>query len=304
MKRLLLGILATILLVSLAQRNLAQTTTLYGGIGRGVPEKGAMITINQTNGLGTPLGSGAADPNVGLTSLAFDISGTLWGVTISAPVFDNPQGVSTLIRIDPVTGVQSALVGTIRRPDATSLPITDLAIQPGTDVLFGTNLDINTGVNAIYTIDKSTAIATFVGETGVTGATLAFGPDGTLYMTSAVFDGVTFVNGFLNTLDPATGAVLTTSDPFYLAHVGGLAVRPTDGVIFASGGMLGDLYTLSSTGTQTFTGLNGIGGVGDIAFTPLPTNKNQCKHGGWSRFNFPYEFKNQGDCIQFVNTGK
>ena len=110
-----------------------------------------------------------------------------------------------------------------------------------------------------------TVLATFVGETGVLGATLAFGPDGTLYMTSAVFDGDTFVAGYLNTVNPATGAVLTTSDPFYLAHVGGLAVRPTDGVIFASGGMPGDLYTLSQTGTQTFIGLNGIGGVGDVA---------------------------------------
>jgi hypothetical protein len=31
--------------------------------------------------------------------------------------------------------------------------------------------------------------------TGVIGATLAFGPDGTLYQTSAVFDEVGFVSG-------------------------------------------------------------------------------------------------------------
>ena len=35
-----------------------------------------------------------------------------------------------------------------------------------------------------------------------------------------------------------------------------------------------------------------------------PTDKNQCKKGGWSEFDFPKAFKNQGDCIQFVNTGK
>lgn len=34
--------------------------------------------------------------------------------------------------------------------------------------------------------------------------------------------------------------------------------------------------------------------------TPYPTSKDQCKNGGW--FNFG--FKNQGDCIKFVNTGK
>ncbi|HYE87581.1 MAG TPA: LamG-like jellyroll fold domain-containing protein [Vicinamibacterales bacterium] len=35
-----------------------------------------------------------------------------------------------------------------------------------------------------------------------------------------------------------------------------------------------------------------------------PTGKNQCKNNGWSTFNVPRSFKNQGDCIQFVNTGK
>jgi hypothetical protein len=34
-----------------------------------------------------------------------------------------------------------------------------------------------------------------------------------------------------------------------------------------------------------------------------PTGKDQCKNGGWQQFNSP-TFKNQGDCIQFVNTGK
>ena len=35
-----------------------------------------------------------------------------------------------------------------------------------------------------------------------------------------------------------------------------------------------------------------------------PTTKDQCKNGGWQNFNAPHTFKNQGDCIQFVNTGK
>jgi len=35
-----------------------------------------------------------------------------------------------------------------------------------------------------------------------------------------------------------------------------------------------------------------------------PTNKEQCKNGGWMTFTVPRTFKNQGDCIQFVNTGK
>jgi YVTN family beta-propeller protein len=40
-----------------------------------------------------------------------------------------------------------------------------------------------------------------------------------------------------------------------------------------------------------------------IAFTPTqngPTNKDQCKNGGWATFTNP-SFTNQGQCIKFVN---
>jgi hypothetical protein len=45
-------------------------------------------------------------------------------------------------------------------------------------------------------------------------------------------------------------------------------------------------------------------GIGDACETgPVkPTNKDQCKNGGW--MNWQPRFKNQGDCIQYVNTGK
>jgi Beta-propeller repeat len=35
-----------------------------------------------------------------------------------------------------------------------------------------------------------------------------------------------------------------------------------------------------------------------------PTNIHQCKKGGWKVFTIPRKFKNQGDCVSFVNTGK
>jgi hypothetical protein len=35
-----------------------------------------------------------------------------------------------------------------------------------------------------------------------------------------------------------------------------------------------------------------------------PTNKDQCKNGGWQAFTIPRQFNNQGDCVSFVNTGK
>lgn len=282
-------------------------STLYGGIGRGGSDarRGELIIIDQTSGGGAPIGGGAQDPNAGLTGLAFSTAGELFASTINSAVFGGSP-VSTLIRLDPETGEQVASVGTMRLADGTPVVINDLALQPGTDVLFGTALNLATATvtNDLYTIDKVTGIATFVGNTGIIGATLAFGPDGTLYQTSAEFDASGFVRGFLHTLDPDTGAVLTTTGPFTEAHIGGLAVRPTDGTIFASGGAQGDIYILSAAGELTFLGFTGLGGVGDIAFTPLPTNANRCKNDGWQDFAFPRSFKNQGDCIQFVNTGK
>jgi quercetin dioxygenase-like cupin family protein len=35
-----------------------------------------------------------------------------------------------------------------------------------------------------------------------------------------------------------------------------------------------------------------------------PTSQNQCTNDGWTRFNHPRTFSNQGDCIQYVLTGK
>jgi hypothetical protein len=278
----------------------AGKTNLYGGIGRGSPlTPGALITVDQDTGTGAFVGH--PDSVLGLTGLVFDISGTLYGTTISGPL--DTGRVSNLVRIDPGTGAQIGPAVPITADDQ-PISITDLALQPGTNTLYGTRLHEDDFTNSIYTINPTTGVATLIGNTGVIGATLAFGPDGTLYQTSAVFDDDGFVAGYLNTLDPDTGAVLTTSDPFTQRHVGGLEVRPTDGVIFASGGDEGSIWTLSPTGTQTLVGLTNVGGVGDLAFTPLPTSKDACKNGGWQRFSFPYSFKNQGDCIQLVNTGK
>jgi hypothetical protein len=40
-----------------------------------------------------------------------------------------------------------------------------------------------------------------------------------------------------------------------------------------------------------------------LSSSSRPTSADQCKNGGWQTFTNP-TFKNQGDCIQFVNNGK
>jgi hypothetical protein len=46
---------------------------------------------------------------------------------------------------------------------------------------------------------------------------------------------------------------------------------------------------------------NGTAVSGSVSFL-APTDKDQCKEGGWKAFNFPGQFKNQGQCKQFVKS--
>lgn len=56
---------------------------------------------------------------------------------------------------------------------------------------------------------------------------------------------------------------------------------------------------LASVGITVVVGSGG-------AVCNVPTDKNQCKNGGWSSMTRidATPFKNQGDCIQYVNTGR
>jgi hypothetical protein len=60
---------------------------------------------------------------------------------------------------------------------------------------------------------------------------------------------------------------------------------------------------LSSESSRLIAGRVDIGAF-ESSYTNQPTDKEQCKNGGWQNFNNPQIFRNQGECIQFVNTGR
>jgi hypothetical protein len=89
--------------------------------------------------------------------------------------------------------------------------------------------------------------------------------------------------------------------------------NPTSGTFSATGSLitarLNLLATLLLNGQVLVAG--GYGNSGPLASAELynigiPTNKDECKNDGWMTLARPDGslFKNQGDCIQFVNTGK
>jgi PKD domain/RTX calcium-binding nonapeptide repeat (4 copies) len=233
--------------------------TLYGGVGNGSgAAAGQLLLIDQTTAASTVLG----DPVTpgGLTGLVYDpFASVLFGSTING-------GVSTLVRINPDTGALISTVGTITNgPGGPTLSIGDLAIQPGTNTLFGIGSNAGGAGGLLFTIDKTTGVATLVGSTGSgAGGGIAFAPDGSLYQTAfnSSFD---FTS--LNKLNPANAARISTVPlPTYFD---GLAIRPTDGAFFAAQGGTGTtIYTINpSTGAATAIG-NTSSSTSDLAFGP------------------------------------
>jgi probable HAF family extracellular repeat protein len=94
------------------------------------------------------------------------------------------------------------------------------------------------------------------------------------------------------------------------------ALYGTHGFVWDTTHGIQDLNSLIAPGSGMVLGTaQAINGSGQIVgsfsdgtaylLTPSsPTNKDQCKNGGWKAFTFPEKFKNQGDCVSFVNTGK
>jgi streptogramin lyase len=126
------------------------------------------------------------------------------------------------------------------------------------------------------------------------------------FITAAGVEGLAFdFRGGLYVSNYLTGVVERYSPSG--DDLGSFAAPATYGIAFDS---LGNLWSAAGTGRVEKFSPSGkdLGGFGtggrDIAIVPGPVTPEQCKDGGWETFEFPRVFKNQGDCIKFVNTAK
>ncbi|HZO87063.1 MAG TPA: PEP-CTERM sorting domain-containing protein [Chthonomonadaceae bacterium] len=251
----------------------AQSPVLFGGNGgHSQPpsiNEGWLVRINQTDASVTPIGH--PDGVARLSGLAFDATGALFGATQVAGGFPPPPGplsTSDLIRINPLTGSLVSNIGPITA-GGKGISIADLAVQPGTDALFGVESPQD-GLGQqgnLYRIDKQTGVATLLGNTGFFFDSIAFAPDGTLYLASAnLGPRGTVADIGLRTLDPTNALILssvTTNDFF-----GALGVRPTDGVIFGGTGDTHMIFTIDPVnGAETLVGDTGNNFIGAFAFS-------------------------------------
>jgi hypothetical protein len=249
---------------------------MYGGLGGhgdgSSQDDGSLVIIDQNTAATTVVGHPAGITR--LTGIAFDLSGDLFGSTLVGPIVFPPPpalSVSDLIEINRDNGSLIKDFGPITA-SGTKLAIADLAVQPGTGVLYGISGPQAGGPPAsgkLYTISTTTGVATLVGNTGHSFGTIAFAPDGTLYMSAADFAGDGPLNPALLTLDPANASTITsisTTDFF-----GALGVRPTDSVIFAGTGDTGNIFTIDpASGMETLVGNTGLRFAGDLDFRTIP----------------------------------
>lgn len=289
----LLAAIASILTLS---SNVSAASILYGGNG-GHPDfdgsplsihNGWLVTIDPLTGAVNPIGHPAGVAR--LSGIVFAGPDLLYGSTLGGGGFpDNPPATNTskLIQINPNTGALISTIGPITDgPGGPGIAISDLAIQPGTGLIYGIEAVEATGKEGppfgnLYTIDRNTGVAHLVGTTGVENASLAFAPDGTLYMTSADVDSGLLINVQLHTVDPMTGRVLTTvptvnaaGEPtFYTA----LTFRASDGVLVGGTGsgnslVSGDIFTIDpATGAQlAHLSATGLDFIGDLDSRPVP----------------------------------
>jgi hypothetical protein len=186
------------------------------------------------------------------------------------------------------------------------------------------------------TLDAGIALFNASGVTITGNSSIGNTVDGTIYLGGGD-SGITISSNVLNT--GIEGIVI--EDPYSIGPNSGVTISPnnciagntTNGLRVAHLGYAGAPHSLVATnnwwGAANGPKYNGAGpGTGDniadpdlvVNFSPFlssrtgtpcapppvgpPTSADQCKKDGWQTFNTPRSFKNQGDCIQYVNTGK
>ena len=274
----------------------AADPVLYGGNGghpslEGAPlsiNNGWLVTIDQNTGTVSPIGH--PDGVARLSGIAFAGSDLLYGSTLGGggfPDFPPQPNISHLIQINPASGALVSDIGQITDGiGGPGIAIADLAIQPGTGILYGIESTeaeggTKTQLGNLYTINRITGVAALVGTTGLQNASLAFAPNGTLYITTAAINpddpSGPFIDVNVDTVDPSTGQIRTTvpTPMFWTA----LAFDPATGLLFAGTGGGNDLTSISGdifkidpatgnvVGHVSTTGQNF---VGDLDFRPVP----------------------------------
>jgi YVTN family beta-propeller protein len=158
----------------------------------------------------------------------------------------------------------------------------------------------NAGADTVSVIDTATNTVVATVGVGINPFDVAITPDGTrAYEMNQGSSSVSVIDTTTNTVVATVGVG---------GQPQGVAITP-DGTSAYVTNAGSNSVSVIDTATNTVVATFGVGSVPyGVAIHTLgigpPTTTAQCKKGGWQTFNVPRTFKNQGDCVSFVKTGK
>jgi len=163
---------------------------------------------------------------------------------------------STLQTIDTDTLAFPNIIG----PSGVATQINGLAYDPNADILYGID---SVGVGGLYTINRSTGAASFIGVTG------GFNLQGLAFdsLNNVLYATETFVNGGLFEINPSTGA--STRVGTLASAIAGLAYDSLNDQLVGSGVGTGDLFGLNrATAAQALLFDGPLSATDGLAYDP------------------------------------
>ena len=220
-------------------------------------------------------------------------------LTITTPY--QPGGVQvgtdgTIYVADYVNGTvyRYSAMGTDPTPFSSSLALPDfMAIDAGGNLYIADSLlEVVRRVSPTG-VDLEDFVAGFPGTAGI-----AFDADGNLYVAS-------FNNNIVEKYSPS-GADLGRFVSMSLSDDSMMGIAfDASGNLYVANLAQRNIHKFSPTGADLGVfASTGLVFPRDLVIVPVgaaPTVKEECKEDGWQSFD---AFKNQGDCIQLLNTGK
>ena len=223
---------------------------------------------------------------------------TITGLADPAQVAITPDGSRAYVAHQDVPRNAVSVIDTVSNTVIASIPIPtglprDVAITPD-----GSRVYVPDFVGAVWVIETATNTIVAGIEGLSSPESVAITPDGTrAYVTQLTTDNVAVI-------DTATNAVVATIGLGRFSLPREVEITPNGSRVYVTGSLASSpVWVIDSVSNSLIATITSIDCPKGIAFTPsaIPTNKEQCKRGGWRNFGPPAgPFRNQGQCISFV----
>jgi hypothetical protein len=272
-----------------------------------VAAQGPPGTIHHFSSSGADLGIFATNELQAFSWMTIDASGNVYASELQVDKF-SPSGVQLMtIATTPsapgglAIGADGSIyvgssIGGVNKFSASGQPLGKFSTLGGDFLAFDAQDNLFAPyfpTAEIYRIASTGTGEIFAGLPGAEG--IAFDRAGNVYVSSYSLNIVEVFSP--SGLDLGVFASANLNQPYGLAF-------DAHGNLYVANWGEGTVRRLSPSGEDLGVFASGLNRPRDIVVVPGPVIKDQCRNGGWETFEFPRTFRNQGDCISFVETGR